>query len=285
VEDADLAVAAALQLGFCLRTSGDLDAAGLAYLHAAQVANAVNDLVGVIRGRMGDAKIAAERGNMPTAESILEEAIEQARIHGLDDVHSRALNDRAFVAGQRGQYDRVIRYSYDALALSKSQRERDRILTNIATAFRYIGLLDVARDAHLVLASTAQEQFIRWNSALNLLDLAAQQESELQFDRYRRELEAADLTPQLRATYLLYVGRGYVTLHKPALGIPYLDQAVAFAEQHRLNQLMFEAETALSDAKSADRSVVRSAEWTSDASAFEDVVLAIQSMKDMAGAK
>jgi hypothetical protein len=281
-EDSDLAIAASLQLGFCLRTTGRLDAAAVAYTQASQMAGAVNDLSGVIRGKMGDAKIAAERGNMPTAEIILDEAIEQARTFGLDDVQSRALTDRAFVAGQRGQYDRAIRFSYDALTLSKSQRERDRILTNIATAFRYIGLLEVARDAHLLLASTAQEQFIRWNSALNLLDLAAQQGSELQFDRYRRELESADLTPQLRATYLLYVGRGYGLLNRHAVGIPYLEEAIAFAADSRLNQLMFEAESALADARQAKRAVTQS-EWVEDTSEFDDVVHAIHSMKAVAG--
>jgi tetratricopeptide (TPR) repeat protein len=283
VDDADLVITASLQLGFCLRISGYLDKAAAAYAQACELASAANDLCGIIRGHMGDAKIAADRGNMPRAESILDEAIEKARTYGLDDVRSRALNDRAFVAGQRGQHDRVIRFSYDALSLSKSQRERDRILTNIATAFRYIGLLDVARDAHLVLASTAQEQFIRWNSALNLLDLAAQQESELQFDRYRRELEIADLSPQLRATYLLYVGRGYCLLHQSPLGIPYLEKAVEFAAEHRLNQLMFEAEEALSVAGREQRSVTPTPKWTNDATSFEDVVGAIQSMKEMAG--
>jgi tetratricopeptide (TPR) repeat protein len=282
VEDSDLAIAASLQLGFCLRVSGQLDAAGVAYGQASQLASAVNDLTGMIRGRMGDAKIAAERGNMPSAEVILDEAIEQARTYGLDDVQSRALNDRAFVAGQRGQHDRVIRFSYDALSLSKSQRERDRILSNIATAFRYIGLLDVARDAHLLLASTAQEQLVRWNSAINLLDLAAQQGSELQFDRYRRELETVDLSPQLRATYLLYVGRGYGLLHQHVVGIPYLEQAVAFATEHRLNQLMFEAESALADARQARRTVART-EWIETTSEIDDVVHAIHSMKALAG--
>jgi hypothetical protein len=44
VEDSDLAIAASLQLGFCLRVSGQLDAAGVAYGQASQLASAVNDL-------------------------------------------------------------------------------------------------------------------------------------------------------------------------------------------------------------------------------------------------
>ena len=59
---------------------------------------------------------------------------------------------------------------------------------------------------------TAQEQYIRWMAELNLMELAATQGIELQFDKYRRDLESADFTPLLRVTYLLHVGRGYHTL-------------------------------------------------------------------------
>ena len=72
--------------------------------------------------------------------------------------------------------------------MSNNQRDRDRTLANIATGFRYLGLMDVARDAYLVLASTAQEQYIRWMSELNLMELAALQGMELDFDKYRRDL-------------------------------------------------------------------------------------------------
>lgn len=282
VEDADLSVAASLQLGFCFRNVGRFEESAAAYHHASRLADAVHDLVGVIRGQMGDAKVAADRGNMPKAEEILEDAIEKARVNGLDEVRSRALNDRAFVAGMRGQHDRAIRFSYDALTLSKSQRERDRILTNIATGLRYVGLLDAATDAHLLLASTAQEKFIRWNSVLNLIDLAAQQGSELLFDRYRRELDSVDLSPQLQAMYYLYVGRGYGVFGQDLTAISYLDRAVETSSTHKLNQLLFEAESALADVKRA-KTRPPTEYSPAEAASFEDIVEAIQSMKGLAG--
>ena len=264
-DDSDLAIAASLQLGFCLRTTGRLDAAAVAYAQASEMAGAVERLLRHDSRKDGRREDRRRAWQHAERRIILMKRSSRPALYGLDDVRSRALNDRAFVAGQRGQHDRVIRFSYDALSLSKSQRERDRILTNIATAFRYIGLLDVARDAHLLLASTAQEQFIRWNSALNLLDLAAQQGSELQFDRYRRELEVADLTPQLRATYLLYVGRGYgCSISTPSEFHTWKRRSHSQASS-RLNQLMFEAESALADARQAKRTVART-EWVADTS-------------------
>jgi tetratricopeptide (TPR) repeat protein len=282
VDDADLVVAAFLQLAFCHRTLGDLDDAAVAYEQASRVALAAGDLIGVLRGRLGDAKIAMARGNLPHAEVILEETIERAKSSGLDDVQARALTDRAFIAGSGKRYDQVIRFSYDALELSKSQRDRDRILTNIATGFRFLGLMDVARDAYLVLAATAQEQYIRWMSELNLMELAAAQGIELEFDKYRRDLEGADFTPQLRVTYLLHVGRGYTALGDAGIAIPYLERAIELASQHHLNQLMFEAEDALAGAKRRELRPEPQRAASVDPS-VQTVIDAIHEMKATAG--
>jgi len=282
VDDADLVVAAFLQLAFCHRTLGDLDDAAVAYEEASRVALSAGDMIGVLRGRLGDAKIAMARGNLPHADVILEETIERARSSGLDDVQARALTDRAFVAGSGNHHERAIRYSYDALELSKSQRDRDRILANIATGFRYLGLLDVARDAYIVLAATAQEQYIRWMSELNLMELAAGQGIELEFDKYRRDLEGADFTPQLRVTYLLHVGRGYTALGDAGVAIPYLERAIELASQHHLNQLMFEAEEALAGAKRRELRPERHHTEPVDQS-VQTVIDAIHEMKETAG--
>ncbi|HEY5060636.1 MAG TPA: hypothetical protein VII52_03820, partial [Gemmatimonadaceae bacterium] len=215
-------------------------------------------------------------------EAILEETIERAQSHGLDDVRSRALNDRAYLAGASKQHDRAIRYSYDALELTKNPRDRDRILINIATGFRYLGLLDVARDAYLVLASTGEEQYVRWLSEINLMELAAHQGSELHFDKYRRGVESADFTPLLRVTYLLHVGRGYHALGKPEVGIPYLERAMTLAETHKLNQLIFEIEEALTDARRREVKN-RQAPAAKVNPAVQTVVDAIHQLKEVAG--
>jgi len=282
VEDSDLAVAGHLQLAFCLRTMGDLDAASCAYSQASRIAAAANDMLGVLRGRLGDAKIATARGNMPQADAILQETIARAEGPSLADVRSRALTDRAYIAGLSGHHDRAIRFSYDAFEITQTERERDRILTNIATAFRFLGLVDAARDAYLVIASTAQEAHSRWLAELNLMELAAHQGIELQFDRYRRDLESADLHPILRITYLLHVGRGYHALGRAEVGIPYLERAVDMASKFGFNQIMFEAEAALASAR--QRAPVEKPEPAVVEPEVTEVARAIQKMRVMAGA-
>ena len=273
LEDADLVVAAHLQLGYCLRTIGELDCAGVAYRSGSEALRwppVISSAFFAVASAM--LSIAMARGNMPQAETILSDTISRAEENKLNEVHAGALTDRAFIAGSLGQYERAIRYSYEALELSTMQRDRDRVLNNIATGFRYLGLFDAARDAYLVLAATAQEQYIRWMSELNLMELAADQGIELQFDRYRRDLDRADFTPQLRVTYLLHVGRGYQALGDATSGnsVSRTGDRNGFTSI-RLNALLFEAEDALAAAKQPSLqgavgcyTVVRSVDQTSD---------------------
>lgn len=282
IEDSDLAIAAHLQVAFCLRTLGDLDAASTMYAKASELASSVNDLFGVLRGRLGDAKIAMARGNLPRADELVSETIQTAEANHLTEIRSRALGERSLIAGLRGDYDRLIRYAYESLELAPAQRDRDRNLNNIATAFRHLGLVDVARDSYLVLAATAEEQYVRWIAGLNLMELAAEQGSELQFEQYRREYESVDFTPILHVTYLLHVGRGYHTLGRASAGISYLQQAIEVASQHQLNQLMFEAEGALAAAQRDETRVALKPTASID-DELRSVIDAIQDLKEMAG--
>jgi hypothetical protein len=283
VGDADLVVSAFIQLAYCRRMLSEYDLASSAYAAASNVANAAGDLIGVLRGRLGDAKIAIARGNMPSADQILEETIERAQGTALDNIRSRALQDRAFVAGLSGNHERAIQLAYDALSCSPSLPDRDRILSDIATGLRHLGLYDAARDSYLVLAMTAQEQYIRWMAELNLMELAAVQGIELQFDKYRRDLESADFSPMLRVTYLLHVGRGYHSLGNSDSGIPYLERAVELAEQFKLNQLAFECESALSEARKRRTRERRTQTETVDVG-LQTIVDGIHRMREMAGA-
>lgn len=279
VDAADIAVSAHIQLAFCLRTVGDLEGSAAAYERAAVVANASGNIMGVLRARLGDALLAIVRGNLPSAEAILDETISRSSPENLRSVRSQALHERAHVAGLRGQYDSAVRYAYDALEIESSPRNRDRILNDIATAFTYLGLLDVASDAYLILSATAQEQYIRWLAELNLLEIAARQSNELAFDRYRRGLDEADFTPQLRVLYLIHVGRGYNALGRAEDSIPRLEEAIESAGRLGFNQLLFEAEEALAQARM--RTIDERQAATSIPDEVSDVAGAIKRMREV----
>jgi hypothetical protein len=146
----------------------------------------------------------------------------------------------------RGQYDAAVRFAYDALRESANEHERERILNDLATAFSALGVKSAARDAFLIIASTAREQYLRWMATINLMELAADEGVRLQFERYRQQLASAVLPPLLHVQFELHVGRGYQAMSEWELAQSWLERAAGSAASYSFNKLVFEAEDALS---------------------------------------
>ena len=247
VEDADVAVNALLRRGFCLRQTGDLPSASAVYATAAEVATRSGDIIGALHARIGEAKVLAAKGNLPAADALLEDTVARASEHELTEVRSIATHDRSYIAHMRGQYDAAVRFAYDAMRESTSERERDRILGDLAGSFYMLGLRSAARDAFSILAATAQEQYQRWVATINLMELAAEEGVSLQFERFRQQLAGAKLPPLLRTQFELHVGRGYQTFGEYSAAQTWLERAARSASAHSLNQFLFEAENALAN--------------------------------------
>ena len=244
-EESEVVITALLHRGHCVRELGDLAAASDSFNTAAELAHRSGDMIGTLRARIGEAKIVLARGNLPAAEAILEETAVRASEHQLLEVRSMATHDRALIAYARGQYDRAVRFAYDALHDSVNETERDRILGDLATSFSMLGVKSAARDANLILAATARGQFQRWIATINLMELAAEDAVAVQFERYRQQLDVADLPPFLRAQFELHVGRGYQLFGRFSDAKQWLDRALGSATAHSFNQLIFATETAL----------------------------------------
>jgi tetratricopeptide (TPR) repeat protein len=245
IEDSEASMEANIYLAVCYRTINDLESAAAAYAAASEIGTAVGDMVGILRARIGEASLAQLRGNFPQASAILDETIASATAPALHEVRARALNARSGIAILGGHYDLGVKLAYEAMELTKSQIERDRILNNIAAAFTSLGVYTAARDALLVLTVTAQEQYMRWAASINLLDVASLTGSRVLFEQHQRELAGATLDPFLRTSLELTVGTGYGRFHEEARASAHLNRALALASEHRLTQLMFDAEKAL----------------------------------------
>jgi tetratricopeptide (TPR) repeat protein len=249
VEDSDVAVNALLRRGHCLRELGELDEAMTTYGTAGRVARTGGNLIGDLRAQIGEAKILAARGNLPDADARLEAAAERAATLELSEVRSVATHDRSHVAHLRGQYDAAVRFAYDAMRDSASEHERERILNDLATSFHMLGDKSAARDAFLILASTAREQYLRWTATINLMELAAEDGVSIQFERYRQQLASAALPPMLQVQFELHVGRGYQSFGEWELAETWLERAGRTATSHSFNQLAFAADAALANNK------------------------------------
>lgn len=244
-EESEIAVTALLRRGHCLREIGDFAEASELFTTAAELANRTGDMIGTLRARIGEAKIIVARGNLPAADAILDETVMCATQHNLLAVRSMATHDRAYIAYTRGQYDVAIRFAYDAMRDSVNESERDRILGDLAVSFSALGVKSAARDAFLILAATAREQWQRWVATINLMELSAEDAVEVQFERYRQQLADADLPPLLRTQFELHVGRGYQLFGRFGEAREWLERALGRASTHSFNQLIFAVEAAL----------------------------------------
>ena len=282
LEDADTVIAAHLRLGFCLRQVGEISESAEAYGVASQLAERVGDMMGVLRARIGDAKIAMLRGNIPRAESILDATIDDAEKNGFSGVHSMALHDRANAAYMRGDYELAVRLSYRALDGTETDRNRDRILHDIAASFHRLGVRSAARDAYMVIVATSQEQYLRWAATIQLLAIAVDDGMSPVFERYRRELADIALPPALSADFQLQVGRGYRILEQRDTARTWLTAAIATAQEHGFNQFVFESEAELRALE--QRESRRLIPETIPSVAVSEVASAIRQMREAVGA-
>lgn len=281
VEEADIVIAANMQLGTCRRTLAEWDEATAAFARAGCAAAMTSDIVGVLRARIAEAKIAIERGNLPYAQSLLEDTTREADANRLREVRSMALHDRADIASRRGQYDLAVTLGYEALEGYTDPLSRDRVLGDIAVAFFELGLRTAARDAYLILAATAQDQHSRWVATINLMECAAADGREPMFEQYRRELADTSLPTILACHYHFYVGEGYRTFGRVAAARAALLRAMELAERHGINQMIFRAEQSL---RSLDQAgVVIIANATVPTPEVQRVATAVRDMRELAG--
>ncbi len=278
VEEHELVVNALLRRGHCLRELGDFSEAANAFTTAGQLAHRYGDMIGTLRARIGEAKIVMTRGNLPEADAILDETAARASEYSLIEVRSMATHDRAQIAHMRGQYDAAVRFAYDAMRDSARDSERDRILNDLAGSFYMLGVKSAARDAFLILAATAHEQYQRWIASINLMELSAEDGMELQFERYRQQLAAANLPPMLRTQFELHAGRGYQAFGRFDQAREWLERAQASATRHGFGRLVFAADEALAVSETGSRRV-----WQEPA-AFDiprDLELIVQDLREM----
>jgi tetratricopeptide (TPR) repeat protein len=252
--NARISVESNIALGATSRRMGDWDTSTHAYARAAYLAGTVGDTAGVLQVEVGRANTHMLRGNLPVAESMLEEVIEQARIDGSNDVLGLALLSRASVAHLRGAYADAVRIGYEALETTRNPTTRDTILSDIAAAFAGLGLRDAARDSYLIVTATAQSQWVRWQATLNLMELAGIDGREADFDAYAREMEAAPLDPRLRAYYFMFLGAGQQGFGREIEAEISLAEGLAFAEKNQLHQIAHEASVAIEELKSHEGS-------------------------------
>jgi tetratricopeptide (TPR) repeat protein len=207
----------AVRAGYCLRMMGQVDDAERVYRLGLDLAYEIGDVPSARLARVGMAAVAAQRGALLDAESLLDEVLAEATREesGATAVRAVALHDRGGVAIMRQEYEKAVLLLYEAFALYQDVPNRDRALNDLATALGGLGLRRAARDAYFVIHSTSHQRDLRWWAGLNLMRLAVQEQNEHEFEHYRRLLRAESLTGTHAAHYALFVGEGHARFGRP----------------------------------------------------------------------
>ena len=274
-----LAVEANVAVGGAARRNGEWEISARAYSQAAYIADTLGDRPGVLTVQIGIANTYMAKGNLPQAQSILDDVLIQARDQELTEVQADALHGRAALAQRQGVPLEGVKLAYEALNLTTNPASKDFILEDIAAMFTEIGLRDSARDAHLILAATAQSKLVRWAATVNLMELASLDGIADAFDSYARELADAPLGPWLRAHYLLFLGEGLNRFGHTDAAESTLREAIAFGESNEIHQVAFKAQSALRVVRSAPRATppyVATPSWVP-----EDVSGVVRAISDL----
>jgi tetratricopeptide (TPR) repeat protein len=249
--NARLAVEAHVAIGGAARRNGEWDVSARAYSQAAYIADTLGDRIGVLTVQVGIANTYMTKGNLPQAQTILDDVLIQAREHGFSEVQADALHARAALAQRQGTPAEGLKLAYEALRLTSTASKRDFILEDLAALFTEIGLRDAARDAHLVLSTTAQSKLVQWAASVNLMELSSIEGMEEAFNSYAHNLSRAPVGPWIRAHYFLFLGEGLNRFGRRDSAEEVLTKAVAFSEANEIHQIAFKAQAALAAVRSA----------------------------------
>jgi tetratricopeptide (TPR) repeat protein len=244
-KNARLAVEANIAVGGAARRNGDWESSARAYSQAAFIADTLGDRPGVLTVQVGIANTYMAKGNLPQAQSILDDVLMQARDQELPEVESVALHSRATLAHRRGEYAEGVQLAYQALNLTTNSAVRDAVLGDVAAALSGLGMFPSARDAYLILEATSQVQWVRWQATVNLMELAGREGMEKAFDDYASDLSRSNLSPMHKAYFLLFRGEGLAAFGRQDGAEETLRAASEFATANEFHQIAFDAEKAL----------------------------------------
>jgi len=252
-KNAKLAVEANVAVGGSARRNGDWETSARAYSQAAYIADTMGDRQGVLTVQVGIANTYMAKGNLPQAQSILDDVICQATDLHLEEVQGIALHSGSALAARRGEHTESVRLAYAALRVTKIPAARDNVLADLAAAFASLGMRDAARDANLLLVATAQTKLVRWQATINLMELAASDRMEQAFDDYAKELRLEPMGPWLKSHFLLFLGEGLESFERYDAAQQVFTEAKDFAEQNQIFSVSFKAEEALQTVRSKAR--------------------------------
>jgi tetratricopeptide (TPR) repeat protein len=240
-------VATHLQRARVLRLCGRFEDAKVSYSEAGRLATEVGDTHSVLLSRIGRAIVLQRLGNLPEAERVLREIVDDARLVHDRDAEARALHDLSATLYAAGRVKEAIPAVFRAYELYERPLHRARALSDTGTLLKELGLYVAAKTALSLVLSHELSREVRARAVLELLELSTVVGDRMSFERWRRDL--ADTREHLPVDdlvdYEMKLGAGLARFGNSTQGEKHAERAIAIAEKHRLGERLFRAEELL----------------------------------------
>lgn len=196
----------------------------------------------------GLANVYRDRGNLPRARETLAQVLEIGRETG--DRYALAIghHDLMTVRKLGGDLVGAIESGWLAVQSYDSADGKLRALFDLASVLRESGELSAAQDAYSVVADEIQGLEAQVLALDALAYVAALMGDRVRYRAARARLETLGwetVSPVYRGQVLYYQGLSHRALGEESEAVRQLRQALAFAEEHGLNKLVFDVEAAL----------------------------------------
>ena len=245
-----LAASVFKQYGIVARLSGHFDVSCNAYRRAIILAEQANAIELAMGSRVGMASTLAAWGNLPDAETLLDQVIVDTASPDLVKARSWALHARGVTRTSRARFVDAMKDLFAAHELTEDLDARELILGDIAACAGAAGYRMMARDAYRVLAYTGRTPTVRATGLVNLLEIAVYDGDLHEFERVKRHLGMHKRKYALPAEHAMHAAL-YTAYSAERFGTR--DNAITayrevIAQSHNLgvHQIEFKAEASLS---------------------------------------
>jgi tetratricopeptide (TPR) repeat protein len=198
----------------------------------------------------GMANTFRDRGNLPRARELLGRVMALGVEEG--DRHTRAIahHDLMTVEKLAGNLKEAVVHGWQAAQHYDSREGSLKAFFDLAGVLKESGELSASWDAYSVVAAQVKSRDYRLLSLDGMAHIAALRGQEGRYEALSARVEALnwrEASPLPKAQVLLYRGLSCQALGRREEARKWLGEALAFAEKHRLSQLVFSAEGALGE--------------------------------------
>ena len=192
----------------------------------------------------GLASIKREMGNLPAAREGLKEALRVAEKSGHNQTIVALHREMVSLEHSAGNLLAALEHAWFAVGSSEGDKERTKCLASLAGALETFKDYDTAADAWTVVAETSDELYLRVFAYDALSHMCALRGDASGFEVYAGRCDALgyDGLHSAKVQILYFRGLSYRALGSLGHAETWLSRALAFAEEHGFNEMLFRAE-------------------------------------------